>query len=184
MAYNKRNYSNSTETVTFEDFNRIETGIEVNDIAISDIKDENKEGSLAKKIADNAEKINANTEQIADNAEKIKTLNTNKIEQNSAGLTLLNAWVTNSTYEKPGVIRTGNIITIKGCIKNGVTAVGTVVATIDDEYRPIKNTYIEAITEANERFVATVNTYGEIIITGSEWSRDWTKLVGSYSLEG
>lgn len=36
MAYNKRVYTNSKENVSYEDFNRIETGIETNDKAITE----------------------------------------------------------------------------------------------------------------------------------------------------
>ena len=59
MAYSKRVWTDSPlEMVTFEDCNRWEEGIESNDKAIADIKDTEKEGSIAKKIADAEEQIN------------------------------------------------------------------------------------------------------------------------------
>lgn len=80
MSYTKRVWENTGEEVTYEDFNRIEQGIESNDLEISkqkdatkdgtlakqiaDMNDQTKEGSLAKKIADAEEQINVLSEHV------------------------------------------------------------------------------------------------------------------------
>lgn len=65
MSYTKRVWTNSdTEAVTYEDFNRIEGGIEANDTEIANMKDENIDGSLAAQIAENTNQINVLKEEI------------------------------------------------------------------------------------------------------------------------
>lgn len=58
MRYNKRNWDNTGNDVTKNDFKRIEDGIEANDAEISNMKDESLEGSLAEQIANNNAQIN------------------------------------------------------------------------------------------------------------------------------
>ena len=78
MSYTKRVWENTGEEVTYEDFNRIEQGIESNDLEISKQKDATKEGSLAKQIADIKDETQEGSlaQKIADAEEQINVLNT------------------------------------------------------------------------------------------------------------
>ena len=73
MSYTKRVWENTGEEVTYEDFNRIEQGIESNDLEISKQKDATKEGSLAKQIADIKDETQEGSlaQKIADAEEQI-----------------------------------------------------------------------------------------------------------------
>lgn len=68
MAYPKRDWANTGNEVTKEDFKRIENGIEANDIEITKQKNPTIPGTLAKQIADNVTAIE-------ENANKINVLN-------------------------------------------------------------------------------------------------------------
>lgn len=100
MSYTKRVWENTGEEVTYEDFNRIEEGIEANDLEISKQKDATKEGSLAKQIADIkdetqegslAQKIADAEEQINVCAPKNQPLFTSTRDNSGGGEILLQA---------------------------------------------------------------------------------------------
>ena len=91
MAYLKRVWTDSPlEEVTFEDCNRWEEGIESNDKAIADIKDTEKEGSIAKQIEDmnDPTKEGSLAKKIADAEEQINVLNNDRGYLNSNYLSI------------------------------------------------------------------------------------------------
>lgn len=85
MAYQKRVYTDTTEeVVTFEDMNRIETGIETNDLAIAQINDDNIERDKAistkETTTGSQEKANAalkSSKEYADGKVKLNGIATN-----------------------------------------------------------------------------------------------------------
>lgn len=89
MSYVKRDWDNTGNTVTKDDFKRIEYGIESVDSELDNQKNATIPGTLAKQIADNASAIESNTEQI------------NVLSEKHSSVLLAN-----------GVFRTGDTITL------------------------------------------------------------------------
>lgn len=76
MAYPKRDWDNTGNDVTKDDFKRIENGVEANDLEIAKQKNSTIPGTLAKQIADNVVAIeeNANKINVLNETEKVYVL--------------------------------------------------------------------------------------------------------------
>lgn len=162
MAYSKRVWTDSPlEMVTYEDFNRIEEGIEANDLEISKQKDATKEGSLAKQIADIKDETQEGSlaQKIADAEEQINVLT--EVQE----VELLNGWQHTNGTKNVKVVRTGNIVSITDLFQSGVKKEPTVIFQLPEGTRPLKG------------FDLSVESY-----TDSPWSPN--KMTFSFSTSG
>lgn len=141
MTYVKRVWSETErETAYPSDFNRIEEGIEVNDLEIEKQKNPTIPGTLAKQIADNVTAI-------GENANKINDLN-GKFTQPT--ITLYGGWVANDSV--PFAVKVGTLLRVYARIKSGATASNTKIANIANISTQFPNQFFtikDTLTGAN-----------------------------------
>lgn len=138
MAYIKRDWDNTSDEVTKEDFKRIENGIETNGTTIETQQ----------------QQIN-----VLNNG--IENLN-GKFRKNV--LSMRNGWILNPDFQTT-LTKTGNLYTISGAILGTTGDIGVVIAVVMPETGglPSKKVYLELTRDnAQEKVLATLNKQGAI----------------------
>jgi hypothetical protein len=91
--------------------------------------------------------------------------------------TLLNGWVNyggsdeDASYEK-----TGNRVSLRGTIKSGTTAAGTVLFALPSGYRPAKNFYAMTICSGNNLVRIKVDLNGQVTLNSAPANNTWVQL--------
>lgn len=82
-----------------------------------------------------------------------------------ATLVLGNNWVNSDTTAPARVIRSGNVVTLEGLIKNGTTTSTIVITTLPVGFRPPRKRIFPVWTSGNVVGYLTVNTDGTVQAT-------------------
>ena len=126
MSYPKRDWDNTGNEVTKDDFKRIEDGVEANDLEIAKQKDSSISGTLANKINDLNGKFTQPT------------------------ITLYGGWVANDSV--PFAVKVGTLLRVYARIKSGATASNTKIANIANISTQFPNQFFtikDTLTGAN-----------------------------------
>jgi hypothetical protein len=91
--------------------------------------------------------------------------------------TLQNGWVNYGVTDPiAGYVKVGNIIRIRGIIKDGIATSNTTVFTLPTGYRPSVTSYGTTICSGNVIVRVVIRVTGEVVIQGTAINNAWVQL--------
>lgn len=96
-----------------------------------------------------------------------------------APTSIVNSWV-NYGGSDPVVqyTKSGNLIVLKGIVKNGTITPGTVIFTLPVGYRPLERTYANGICSGNVPVRFTIDTNGAVSVYSTNFNNTWVQFDG------